>query len=456
MKKMEHHGIISLIPVAVVIISAILTKRTTESLLFGSIAGFIALYGVKFFMPWLDAVYGVMMDSTTAWVILLFSLFGSLIALLEKSGGALGFSRFAVKITKTRKISLIVTWILGIIVFIDDYLNALAVGSVMRQVTDHYRVSREMLAYVINSTGAAVCVLIPFSTWSAFMAGQLEANNVLVNGSATAAYISCIPYSFYAWVSVLIVPLIILKIVPIYGGLKKAEKRALETGQVFPEGSKVQEEMGEVSAAHQEDVKLYNFAVPMLVLAIVTIWSSDMLIGVIAAIVSCAILYFPQKLMSFNTFCDHCIDGIKDMVPVMALLLAAFFLQATNDTLGLTPYVIEKAQAILSPALLPAVSFVIVGALAFATGSFWGLAAIAFPIIIPLAQHMDVNVFLASGAIISGATFGSHTCFYGDAVTLSCASTQIKNIDYVRTSIPIIAMPTVAAIILFVVFGFIM
>ncbi|HHY91427.1 MAG TPA: sodium:proton antiporter, partial [Clostridiales bacterium] len=239
MENMEHHGVISLIPVAVVILSAILTKRTTESLLFGSIAGFIALHGVNFFMPWLDAVYEVMMDSTTAWVILLFSLFGSLIALLEKSGGALGFSKFAVKVTKSRGISLTVTWILGIIVFIDDYLNALAVGSVMRQVTDHYRVSREMLAYVVNSTGAAVCVLIPFSTWSAFMAGQLEANNVLVNGSATAAYIASIPYSFYAWTAVLIVPLIIWKIVPIYGGMKKAEMRALETGQVFPEGSQV-------------------------------------------------------------------------------------------------------------------------------------------------------------------------------------------------------------------------
>jgi len=161
---MDHYGALSLIPAAVVIITALWTRKTLEPLLLGSVVGFIIVAGKGFFPAWLDAVYATMMDATTAWVILVCGLFGSLVALLEKSGGAMGFTAIASKFIKNRKTALAGTWILGIIVFIDDYLNALAVGTAMRKITDNYKVPREFLAYIINSTGATVCVLIPFST----------------------------------------------------------------------------------------------------------------------------------------------------------------------------------------------------------------------------------------------------------------------------------------------------
>ena len=453
---MDNYGLISLLPVISVVILAFVTKRTLEPLLIGAVFGFVLLHGTGFFMPFLDAVYTVMMDGTTVWIILVCGLFGSLVALLEKSGGALGFSDIATKYSKKRGVSLIVTWILGIVIFIDDYLNALAVGTAMRKVTDSYKVPRELLAYVVNSTGAAVCVLIPFSTWSAFMAGQLEANNVMINGSGTAAYIATIPYMFYAWAAVLVVPLFALKILPRFGPMKAAEKRAEETGQVFPDSMLDQED--EFSAAETMTDKkpnALNFIVPMIVLALVTIITEDMLQGVIIGILSCAVLYFPQRLMNFAEFSDSVIDGFKDMILVLGIIVAAFFLQQANDALGLTPYVIDSVKPLLSPALLPVASFIIISFLAFATGSFWGIAAIAFPIIIPLAQSMDVNIFLSSAAIISAAVFGSHTCFYGDAVTLSCASSQVKNMDYAKTSIPLVAVPAVIGIVLFLVFGMI-
>ncbi len=453
---MDNYGIISLLPVISVVILAFVTKRTLEPLLIGAIFGFILLHGAGFFLPFLDAVYTVMMDGTTVWIILVCGLFGSLVALLEKSGGALGFSDIATKYSRKRGISLIITWILGIVIFIDDYLNALAVGTAMRKVTDSYKVPRELLAYVVNSTGAAVCVLIPFSTWSAFMAGQLEANGVMVNGSGTAAYIATIPYMFYAWAAVIAVPLFALKILPRFGPMKAAEKRAEETGQVFPDSMLDKED--EFSAADtitEKKPNALNFVVPMIVLAIVTIVTEDMLQGVIIGIVTCGILYFPQRLMNFNEFCDSTIEGFKDMILVLGIIVAAFFLQQANDALGLTPFVIDSVQSFLSPALLPVVTFIIIAFLAFATGSFWGIAAIAFPIIIPLAQSMDVSVFLASAAIISAAVFGSHTCFYGDAVTLSAASSQIKNIDYAKTATPLIIVPAVIGIVLFLIFGMI-
>ncbi|MBI9107755.1 MAG: hypothetical protein JEZ04_13490 [Spirochaetales bacterium] len=456
MEEVVHYGIISLLPVVSVIILAVITKRTFEPLLFGSFFGFLLLKGKGFFPAWMDAVYEVLMDGTTVWIILVCGLFGSLIMLLEKSGGAFGFSDMAKKLTKKRGASLITTWILGIVIFVDDYLNALAVGSAMRKVTDSHRVPRELLAYVINSTGAAVCVLIPFSTWAAFMAGQLEANGVTVNGSATAAFIRIIPYIFYGWAAVLVVPFFACKILPLFGPMRKAVKRAETTGEVFPDSTKnKKEEYDSLETSFKGKPKVLNFLIPMVALAVITVITQDMLLGVIISIVICAVLFLPQKLMSFNEFFDNILGGFKDMLLVLWIIVAAFFLQKANEGLGLTPFVIEAVEPILSANLLPVASFIIIGFLAFATGSFWGVAAIAFPIIIPLAGAMDVNIYLVCGAIVSAAALGSHTCFYGDAVTLSCASSQIQNSDYAKTSLPIIAVPFAIAIILYLVFGFI-
>lgn len=452
---MDHYGAISLIPAAVVIVTALLTRRTLEPLLLGSIIGFILISGTGFFSAWLDAVYTVMMDATTAWVILVCGLFGSMVALLEKSGGALGFSDIAVKLTKNRKTALAATWILGIIVFIDDYLNALAVGAAMRKVTDQFKVSREFLAYVINSTGATVCVIIPFSTWSAFMASQLEGSGAAEVGMGTAVYISTVPYILYGWIAVLVVPLFIFKVIPVWGPMKKAEQRALETGQTLPDSTVSQLEAEPEEAESGKRPRAFNFIIPMLILGGVCIYTSDMLIGVIFGILSCIILYAPQRLMKASEFCDTAVDGFKDMILVLAIVVAAFFLQQANNALGLTPYVIEKVQPVLSPGLLPAVSFLVIGLLAFATGSFWGVAAIAFPIIVPLAQSMDVNTLIACGAVISGAAFGSHSCFYSDAVTLTCASSQIRNIDYARTVLPLLVLPLALGFIAFLIAGFI-
>ena len=452
---MDNYGVVSLIPAAVVIILALWTMRVFEPLLLGALAGFIILGGpTGFFSAFVDAVYSVMMDGVTVWVILVCGLFGSLVALMEKSGGAMGFSSIATKLAKSKSSSLIITWILGIIVFADDYLNALAVGTAMRKITDKYRVSREFLAYVINSTGATVCVLIPVSTWSAFMAGQLEASGAAAEGTGTATYIQTIPYMFYAWIAVLIVPLYIFKVIPYFGPMKKAVRRAEETGQTFPD-SMADKMKDEEIQEFKKTPNAWNFIIPMVLLVAATLYFEDMLYGVIVSIVTCLVMFIPQKVMTLTDMCDNIISGFKDMIFALMIVVAAFILQNANDALGLTSFVIESVAPVLSPVLLPMVSFIIIGLLAFCTGSFWGVAAIAFPIIVPLAQSMDVNTLMACGAVISGAAFGSHTCFYSDAATLTCTSSQIQNIDYAKNVLPLIAVPFVLGIIIFLIAGFV-
>lgn len=451
-----EYGALCLIPVAIVIGMALITRRTLESLLVGAFVGFIIMdpNPVNFFTNFINAFYAVIADTTTIWVILVCGLFGSLIAIIEKSGGTEGFAKLATKVAKGRKSALVATWILGIIVFIDEYLNALAVGFAMRKVTDKYNIPREELAYVANSTGATVCVLIPFTTWSAFMISQIVEVLGLDASEGTTTYLGVIPWVLYGWISVLVVPLFIFKIIPAFGPMKKARARA-EAGQTLPDSTVNQIEEKPENAVPDNKARAMNFIIPMLVLAVITVALGEILYGVIAAILVAAILYGPQKIMKPTAFLDAGIKGFEEMFLVLALVVTAFVLQQANDGLGLTMYVINAVEPILSPKLLPFFAFLVVAGLAFCTGSFWGIAAIAFPIILPLAQSMDINVLLAAGAVVSGASFGSQACFYSDAATLTCKATQINNSDYMRSVLPILAIPFALGLIAFLVAGII-
>lgn len=449
------YGLISLLPVAVVIVMALVTKRTLESLVVGSFVGFIILTGGGFFTSWVGALSDVVGES--AWYILVFGVFGMVIALLEKSGGAQGVSQLGTRWAKKRSTALLATWVLGILIFIDDYLNNLGVSVAMRQVTDKFKVSRELLAYMINSTGAAVCVLIPISSWAAFMAGQYESLDITVGGTGLGAYIQSIPYMFYAMLAVIMAPLIAFKIFPLFGPMKKAELRAAE-GDVFPESYYVRLENGELEELKEEmepeKAKAINFLLPMLAFVIGTIaFGNEILIGGIITVVVCGIMYIPQKLMSVKQFCDIAFKGFTDMAFVTALVLMSFVLGKANDGLGLTTYVIAKVEPVLSPSLLPVITFLLVAFLAYACGSFWGIIAIVAPIIFPLAIAMDANIFCIGGAMISGTVFASHCCFYADAVTLISAGTQIMNTDYAKTATPIAAVPIAISAILYLIVG---
>jgi tetracycline resistance efflux pump len=449
MELASNYGIVSLIPVTVVIVTAVISKKTVEPLILGALVGYVILYKASFFTEFLYGFTEII--SENSWFVLVFGLYGMVILLLEQSGGALGFGEFGTKIAKTRASSLIITWILGIIVFIDDYLNNLGVGTAMRNITDKHNVAREYLAYVINSTGAAVCVLVPMSSWAILMISIYDGLGVQVNGSSFTAYVHTIPFMFYAWAAVLIVPLIALKIIPIWGPMKKAQLRADE-GQLFPENSQVKQIGG------YEDIKptsMWNFILPMVALTAVTIYTNDILIGMAVGFIVCLVLYLPQKIMTLTELCTHSVEGFKSMVLCTAIVLSAFLLQKANGELGLTEYVISVAEPVINAKLLPVISFIICSVIAAFTGSFWGTMTIASPILIPLATTLGADTILVGGAIVSAGAFGSHTCFFGDAVTLASAVTGISNTDYARTALPMIIAPTAIAIILFTIFGFI-
>lgn len=456
---MDNYGLISFIPVVCVIVLVFVTKRTMASLVAGSIVGAIILYGKDFFMKWIDAIYTVLGDSTWKWLFLVCGLFGGIIALFEASGGALGFSRFATRLCKSKKQSLFMAWFLDLVIFADDWLNALAVGSAMRNVTDKFKVPRELLAFVICATGCSICTLVPFSTWGVFMAGQLESNGVAAAGEGMTVYLHTLPYIFYAIVSMVVVPLYIAGIIPHFGRMKKAELRAQNTGQLLPDSMLGMVKAERESAAEEETAgakgKAINFLVPLLVLAVITTITREILYGIFACFIVCAAMYFPQKLIKPGEFLNCIVSGFKDMLGVIGIISAAFILKEMNNELGLPAFIIGLVQDALDPRLLPAVAFIVVGFLCFAAGNFWGMLAIAFPVIIPIAQALDANSILVSGAMISGCVFGSSACFYGSEVSLVCTTTQIQNQDFAKTSLPIYILPVAITLVLFVIFGYV-
>ena len=458
---MEHYGWLCLLPSAFLLAYVFTTKRVLEGLVGAALIGFIIVGPGTFFQNFVDSSLTVMMNESIGWVILVCGLMGSLIALIEKAGGAKAFGDWIQKRAKGRKSSLFFTWILGIVIFIDDYLNALTVGSCMTEATDKHKVSREMLSYIVDSTAAPVCVIVPISTWAAFVGVLLEENGLAPAGEGLKYYIKSIPYMYYGWIAALIVPLVIFGIVPIIGRMKKAEKRAQETGVLAPPGSEKIDikggKTGEEMILAKAKPRMVNFFVPLAALIAATIiMDVDLLKGVYVAIFVTGLLYIPQKIMNMNDFMDAVLEGIKNMLFPLILVVGAFLFAEANHQLGLVEFVLEKVAPIMSPQLLPAGVFLVLGATEFIGGTSWGLYVIGLPIVIPLSFAVGADPILGVAAVISAGTFGSHCCFYSDATILSSAATGCNNFDHAISQMPYALISAGLALILFLVTGFIM
>lgn len=433
---MESMGVISLIPVAVVVVIAIWTKRATLSLVLGGIVGFIMLYGANFLLELIDAWVTVIAEQS--WFMLVFLFSGALIGVLGVSGSPLGFTDIGVKVCKNKTLSLLFTWIIGVIIFIDDYLNNLVVATAVKGITDKQGVSRQMLAYIINATGASVCVLVPVSTWAVFMQSLYTEVDLTVNGTGLGAFTASIPYMWYPIISVVCALLVIFKVIPLVGPLKKIQKHAEATGDSLITTDKLKN-IAEANTLEEEpageaEAKCgwWNFLIPMVCIIIAAIWK-DMLVGLVVGMIVTLILYIPQKIMTFGQWLDTAITRAGDMLNICALVGAYFVLQKANDATGMTEWVIEQVEPMMTAAWLPLIAFVVVGLLSFTTASFWGMPAIAFPIITPLAISCGCSPYMAGAAIIGGAVFGSNACFYGDAAMLVSQTTGISIGEYGKT-----------------------
>ncbi len=452
-------GLIALIIIMFVVAGAVITKRCIEFLLLGSVAGCIVLYRGHFLGEWIGILQEVVGDPDNVWLWLVCGLFGSLIAVLQAAGGTGGFSRILSKFCKTQNRTMLASFILGLLIFVDDYLNVLTVGVCMKDLYDRRKLPRESLAFVLDSTGAPVCVLLPFSTWAVFFAGLFYQHDLISSQftSGMEAYIHAIPYCFYPFFALIIVFLFTIGRFPKLGAMKKAFVRVEQTGEVYSRESAKYNRGGTMQGEEaMQNGRLRDFLIPIVVLVGTAIVTGDLLLSVIVTLALCVIMYVPFRRMTMEVFTEHMIQGFGEMLTVFFMLVGAFSLAHVCGELHLTEYLIDLAKPFLTPALFPAVSFVLLAALAFVTGSNWGMSAVVIPILIPMCAAIGGNAVLTMAAIISGGAFGSHACFYTDATILSSSAAGIDNMEHAVSQLPYVMIAAGGAVVLYVVFGFMM
>ena len=445
---------LSLLPPFVAISTALLTRQVYLSLFAGIWLGFIIINGghpVVGLRDSLESMVAVFADRGNTLILIFSALIGSFIALTQRSGGVEGFVNWVSKrgYVKSPRGAQLLPSILGVGLFLESNLTCLISGAVARPLFDRYRLSREKLAYVCDSTASPVCVLFPFNAFGAVILGILATQGV---SDPLEALVASIPFNFYAILAILFVFYVALSGKD-WGPMRAAEERARQTGKALRDGAEplVSDEVLSLPTKEGVTPKARNMIVPTLVLlAMVTIGlvatgdgnvfegdaSTAIFWGMsLAVFVACA-MYVAQGIFTTQESIDITMRGIGGLIPVVVLIVLAFALGATSRELQAGEYLASLTEGFLSPIFLPAVLFIMSGVMAFATGTSWGTFAIMLPIAVPMAAALDINLHVMIGAVLGGAIFGDHCSPISDTTIVASLAAGSDHIDHVNTQLP--------------------
>lgn len=450
MDPVTNFGILSLLPALVAVILAFVTREAVFSLLMGVLVG-ILITGQNILFGFTGLTQSALGNADFIWVLSIEVFVGIMIAFFQKSGAINAFSKSLDKMNLKARGAQVAAWLLGIFIFFSDYFSPLYVGTVMRDITDKAKVSREKLAYICDSTSAPVCTIIPFSSWGVYMAGLLVGIGAFVDKDvAMNAVVKMVPYNFYGILSVAMVGLIAIGIIPDFGPMKKAEDRTRETGKVMNDGARplLGKEFSEI--VPKEGIKpslLINFFAPALIIISITLGtyifmgSAKTLEGFVAAVAFQFVMMLIQKMGTVVELIETAVQGIKGIISAVIILALAYSLNSISKELGTANYVISIASAWMTPALLLVFTFIIGAFISFFTGTSWGTYAILTPIVIPMAFDLTGGaitglVYATIAAVLGGGCFGDHCSPLSDTTILSSLAAGSDHIDHVKTQIP--------------------
>ncbi len=483
-------GWVSVLPPVLAILLSFALRAVIPSLFAGLVLGAWLING----MTWQGAVTGLF-DTMTIYVldamtdpdhgaIILFTLLiGGMVGVVSRNGGMLGIVNRVIPIARTPRRGQTVIAALGLAVFFDDYANTMIVGNATRPVSDHLRISREKLAYLVDSTAAPVATIAIITTWVGFQVGLIEdAIRGLegIDGSAYALFLNSIPYSFYPFLALLLVFLIVITGRD-FGPMYRAERRARETGavsrvEVVQLGDRQMDDFREKAGI---PCRAVNALLPIacLVAGVVVgiyisgegdsvqaiVGSADTYVVLIwASLLACMAAFalsVGQGLLSLNETVEAWIIGARFMLTGLLLLVLAWAIADVTRVLQTAPYLISILGDALAPALLPAIVFALAGAAGFATGSSWGVMAILMPLVIPLcwavlqangiadAEHLHI-LYSCIACVLCGAVWSDHCSPISDTTVLSSLATGCDLMDHVTTQLPYAALGGVFAVFL--------
>ena len=445
----SYATILSLLPPIIAIVLALLTKEVYSSLFVGILSGALIYSNGNVWnmvLTTFDTMISKICDSWNVGILIFLVMLGMMVSLVNKAGGSAAYGRWASKRIKTKAGALVSTSVLGMLIFIDDYFNCLTVGSVMRPVTDQFKISREKLAYIIDSTAAPVCIIAPISSWAAAV------SSIAPEGEGLNLFIRSIPYNLYALLTLLCV------VVTSVMGLDFGKMRMVELAAASKESE-------ENAAADETKGAVLDLMLPIgvLIVSCVTAMiytggffdaesgcyhnfveafagcdaSQGLVLGAFVTIVVTMLLYLPRRVITFTQFTDSFVDGFKAMVPAILILTFAWTLSGITNQLGAKIYVAELVRGTASGLanLLPAIIFLIGVGLAFSTGTSWGTFGVLLPIVCAVFPSGELMVISVS-ACLAGAVCGDHCSPISDTTIMASAGADCNHIGHVSTQLP--------------------
>ena len=463
----------ALIPAVIAIGLALITKEVYSSLFVGILSGAL-LYANFSFVGSMDALIGdglISAVADTAGIFIFLVELGAIVALVNRGGGSAAFGRWAQTHIKTRVGAMFATFVLGVLIFIDDYFNCLTVGSVMSPVAESHKVSRAKLSYLIDATAAPICMIAPISSWAAAVSAYAE------DGRGLDLFISAIPFNFYSLLTLVFVCAIIFFGYD-YGTMRKHEFLAVTTGDLGATGDDAHRE----ELATNERGRVYDLIVPIAVLIVASVFAllyvggimdgasfvdafanTDATVGLpwggLIALVVTIIYFVARRSITFEKAMKCVPDGFIAMVPAILILTFATALKNMTAGLGAKYFVgalMNNAAAGLDK-FLPAIIFLVACVLAFATGTSWGTFGILIPIVTYLfADTPDAKILIISmSACLAGAVCGDHCSPISDTTIMSSAGANCNHINHVSTQLPYALTVAAISFVMYVIAGFV-
>lgn len=464
----------SILPPVITIVLALWTKEVYMSLIIGIFSGALLFTGGNILESILT-MFTVMSDKVGSNVNILVFLviLGILVAAISRSGATRAYGEWASKTIKGQRSALLLTALLGIVIFIDDYFNCLTVGTVMRPVTDKLKVARTKLAYIIDATAAPVCIIAPVSSWAAAVGSSLPEDSTI---DGFSLFLQTIPFNLYAWLTILFM-LFIIWTGRDFAAMGESIRENSKKFVIPKEYADAEQKSADMELGHG---KILDLILPLIVLIAACVYgmlytggihegktiaeafancdsAKSLVLGSFIAFVFTGFLYLPRRIISFNAFCDSFGWGFKAMTPAIFILCLAWTLSGicSKDYLNLGGFVgaiVSTHASIIM--FLPPIFFLVASGLAFATGTSWGTFGILIPIAIAVLGMNDPSMLVVCvTAVLSGAVCGDHASPISDTTILASAGAQCHHIDHVSTQLPYVGVVATCSFFGYIVDG---
>ncbi|MDB9952777.1 hypothetical protein OAD57_05290 [Porticoccaceae bacterium] len=448
MEVTDYIGPLSLVPAGVAVLLAFTTRNTVFSLAVACLIG--VLVAGEGLLGFPNLLVGALGNEGFSWILLLEFFIGILLAFFQRTGATVNFSNFIERKQMNRKRVQLISWGMGMFVYFSDYFSPLFVGSTMRSLSDRYKISREKLAYICDSTSAPMSILVPFTGWAVFVAGlTIGMGPVAGAGDAMSFFMAAIPFNIYPILTIIMVGLIASGTVPDFGPMKTAERRAMEEGKVVRDGGEplMADELTGIEPSPGIRTSLFwNFVFPVMLVigfALGSVYMTDSAKPLEAFMLAVFVLAIIMRIqgVALDEITSTAMLGIKGIMPAVVILAFAYALNDLSAALNTADYIVSVTSSWLTPALLPVLVFIISGIIAFSTGTSWGTYAIMIPISVPLAftfsgDELSTLVYATLAATAGGGVFGDHCSPLSDTSILASTGAASDHIDHIKTQMP--------------------